>query len=271
MPEKLPISAHVLTWNSAQTLEKALASVARCAEILVIDGGSTDATLEIAEKHGARAVPQRFPGAQGRPLSDFAAARNVGLKNSTQPWVLALDSDEEMSPAAMEELANVTKTSTEPTACLVPRRYVLGDGSVVKFASTYPNERLYFFRTDAVTEWEKPVHERIALKPGTIVRRLEHGSLAPLPPIGAFHSKLSQYARIEGERSIGMGWAAWFKRVWHTLRGRAVATVRILWIWLIPRPGKRLPLKYEIARYWYSWRLLIETFPLTARKKPQAS
>lgn len=267
MSDKLPVSVHVLTWNSAQSLERALASVVRCAEILVIDGGSTDATMEIAEKFDARVLPQRFPGAQGQPLNDFAAARNVGLRNATQPWILALDSDEEMSPAAMEEILAIVKKDDRPAAYRVPRQYVLEDGSVVAFASTYPNERVYFFHKDAVDAWEKPVHERVRLKRDVPVLRLEHGSLAPLPPIGVFHSKLSQYARIEGENAPGKGWGHWLKRVVHTSRSRAIATVRLLWIWLIPRKGKRLPLQYETARYWYAWRLLVETCPLK-KKSP---
>lgn len=256
---KLPVSVHVLTWNSGKTLERALQSVRDCAEILVIDGGSTDDTLAIAEKNGARVLPQRMPGSQGKPLQDFAAVRNVGLQHATQPWLLTLDSDEELSTVAIKDIENACKG--EAAAYLVPRHYTL-HGKTIERASTYPNERIYFFHKDVALQWEKPVHERIALKTGTQIHRLKHGSLAPLPPLSVFYSKLGQYLQIEAAQSRGKGWNHWFtSRLLHTLRSRLIATLRLLKIWLTPG-GKRLPFAYEWARYWYAGQLMVKTCPL---------
>lgn len=263
---KLPVSVHILTWNSAQTLERAIESVRDCAEILVIDGGSQDGTVALAEHLGARVVPQRFPGAQGQPLMNFAAARNIGVEHATQPWILALDSDELMSEDGIKEIHTLIGRGASAGAYRVPRRYVLDDGTVVAHASTYPNERIYFFHRDAVVQWIKPVHERIEVRPNVTIGRLKHGSLAPLPPIGVFTSKLNQYLRIEVEESRGKGWGRWLRRVLHTLRGRSVATVRLLWIWLVPHLGERLPLRYERARFWYSWKLIVMTCPLAGKR-----
>lgn len=260
---KLPVSVHILTWNSSQTLERAVGSVQECAEILVIDGGSQDETVAIAERLGARVLPQRFPGAQGKPLMDFSAARNAGLEQAMQPWILALDSDEVMSREGMEDIQKILENGEQHAAYWVPRHYLLEDDTVIARASTYPNERLYFFRKDAAERWEKPVHERIRLKEGMAVGRLEHGSFAPLPPLSVFYSKLNQYLRIEVEESKGKGWAAWLRRVTHTLRGRAVASLRLLKIWTLPGAGKRLPIQYEMARFWYAWKLILMTCPLS--------
>ncbi len=262
---KLPVSVHILTWNSSQTLERALSSVRECAEILVLDGGSQDETVAIAERLGARVLPQRFPGAQGKPLMDFSAARNVGLEQTTQPWILALDSDELMSPEGMNHIRSIVSVPVPepvPEAYWVPRRYVLENGTVVTRASTYPNERLYFFHKDAIERWEKPVHERVKLKEGMMIGRLRDGSLAPLPPLSVFYSKLNQYLRIEVEEAKGKGWKAWLRQVIHTIRGRAIASLRLLRIWLIPGMGKRLPISYEMARFWYAWKLIVMTCPL---------
>ena len=269
MSKQLPVSVHILTWNSGKTLESALRSVEGCAEILVIDGGSTDDTLPIAERYGARTLPQRFPGAQGQPLMNFAAARTVGLEQATQTWILCLDSDEKMSSDAMEEIsAIVNRTPSKPVpelaAYRVPRQYTLEDGTVVLRASTYPNERIYFFHRDAVERWEKPVHERVVLKPGTMLRRLHSGSLAPLPPLSVFYSKLNQYLRIEVQEAKGKGWELWIRRVLRTLRGRAVASLRLIRIWVLPGNGARLPMSYEMARFWYSWKLIVMTCPLSS-------
>ena len=258
----MPVSVHILTWNSARTLERTLQSVKDCAEVLVIDGGSQDETAQIAERFGARVIPQRFPGEQGQPLMNFSVARNAGLQQASQPWILSLDSDEVMAPEAMKEIKKIV-VDDGPQAFFVPRHYVLKNGSTVDLASTYPNERLYFFKKDAAEEWRKPVHERIALKPNTPIGRLTHGSLAPLAPLSVFRSKLNQYLRIEVEESRGKGWAAWLKRVLHTVRGRLITLIRLAPIWLLPHPGQtRLPFRYEMTRFWYGWKLIVMTCPL---------
>src|SRR3989338_4058331 len=157
MSEKLPVSVHILTWNSGKTLRRAIESVRTCAEILVIDGGSSDDTLRIAQKYGAKIIPQR-DREHGTPLQNFAGARNRGLQHATQPWILSLDSDEYASPELLNDLQH-TVTHGRPCACFVPRKYVLPDGQIVTHATTYPNERIYFFHKDAIAVegWEKRV------------------------------------------------------------------------------------------------------------------
>ncbi len=258
MSEKLPISVHVLTRNSARTLGRALQSLPPCSEILVVDGGSTDGTVDIARSFGARILEERS-GQNGLP--NFAALRNIALRNTTQPWIFILDSDEELSQELRNALMTITASDT-PAAFLVPRHYVDRDGTVVLHASTYPNERVFFFHRDVAEEWIKPVHERIRLKPGTAIRRLQGTSLAALPTIEEFKEKNRRYIAVEVQESRDRGWMHWLRRVAHTLRSRTIATVRLLLIWLIPRRGKRLPLRHELLRYWYAWTLLVQTCPL---------
>ncbi len=257
----LPVSVHILTWNSSKTLEQALQSVLPCAEKLIIDGGSTDDTLKIAEKYGAKVIAQRPDAEQGKALTDFSIARNQGLNAATQPWILALDSDEYASEELMEEVARITQKD-EQAVYYVPRKYVLEDGSIVEYATTYPNERMYFFHKDAVIQWVKPVHERIEVKAGMPVHHLKGASLAPIGTVEEYKLKNLRYLQIEIEKSKGKSVGHWFKhRLWHTFRSRMIALVKLILIWIIPRKGKRLPLKHELVRFWYGWKLIAATFP----------
>ncbi len=256
----VPLSVHILTFNSGATLSRALQSIGNPAEIIVMDGGSTDDTVRIAERFGARVIPQNDTG--GGSITDFSAVRNRALLAATQPWVLTLDSDEVLSPALREEIISIVRNARTPAAFYVPRKYVTEEGSVIDQASTYPNERIYFFHRAAVTRWLKPVHERVELIPGIVTRRLQSPCLAPLPTPEEFKRKNERYIRIEVKASEHDGWIAWLhKRVLHTLRGRAVATARLLSMWIWPKPGKKLPLEHEWLRYWYAWRLMVETCP----------
>lgn len=263
MSEKMPVSVHILTWNSGATLRHCLESIKQCAEILIIDGGSTDGTLSIAEEYGATVIPQRERN-QGTPTRDFAAVRNQGLEHTTQPWILSLDSDESASPALLQEIAVVTATGI-PCACLVPRRYLLPDGRTVTHATTYPNARLYFFHREAVERWEKPVHERPVLKAGFPLHHLRWATLAPLGDLEDYRRKNLRYLAIEQEKDRGKGWWYWIThRVFPTLRSRAIATVRFAWIWLLPHTNTvRLPLQHELLRFWYAWKLIVATCPLS--------
>ena len=140
MSDLIPISVHILTYNSGETLENALMSIKDCEEILVIDGGSTDNTLDIASKYNAKVISQETTG----KITDFSSVRNLALANASKDWIFALDSDEVATEEILESMKEAV-IKNEIAAFYVIRKYVLNDGRVVDFASTYPNKRLYFF------------------------------------------------------------------------------------------------------------------------------
>lgn len=84
------LSAVVLTHNSERTLRACLASLTFADEILVIDDGSTDATVAIAKELGARVISHAMAG-------DFSAQRRFGIQQCCGQWVLFIDSDEVVS------------------------------------------------------------------------------------------------------------------------------------------------------------------------------
>ena len=87
-----PLSVVVTTYNSADTLEACLASVSWADERVVLDSGSTDATLAIAQRHGARVHSQPFAG--------YSAQKQAAIDLARHRWVLLLDSDEALPPQA---------------------------------------------------------------------------------------------------------------------------------------------------------------------------
>ena len=91
MPRK-PFSLVVTTFNNASTLERCLSSAAFADDIVILDSGSADATLDIAKKHNARIFVEPFKGYSGQKQSAIDKARH--------DWVLLLDSDEALVDAA---------------------------------------------------------------------------------------------------------------------------------------------------------------------------
>lgn len=93
---RVPVTVVVPTLNEAPQLPRALESVAWADEIIVVDGGSSDDTPHIARRHGARVLTVRGTTIGGQRNAGIAAARNE--------WILALDADEEATPALRDSL-----------------------------------------------------------------------------------------------------------------------------------------------------------------------
>lgn len=86
------LSAVVTTFNNAPTLERCLASIAFADDLVVLDSGSTDATLEIAAKYKARIFTEPFAG--------YSRQKQSAIDKAQHRWVLLLDADEALTDAA---------------------------------------------------------------------------------------------------------------------------------------------------------------------------
>ncbi len=124
------VSVLILTFNEAAILPQCLAALAWCDDVLVLDSGSTDGTVEIAEKAGARVVHRRF--------DDFASQRNFGLMSGElrNEWVLHLDADEIVTPAFQQRLKDLLP-SAGIDAYRVPSKLIL-HGRWLRYAGMYP-------------------------------------------------------------------------------------------------------------------------------------
>jgi glycosyltransferase involved in cell wall biosynthesis len=108
-----PLSVVVTTLNNAATLERCLASVTWADDIVVLDSGSTDATLEIAARHEARVFAE--------PFRDYSSQKQSAIDKAAHDWVLLLDADEALTDAAR---APVEAALEQPVAAgfRLPRR-----------------------------------------------------------------------------------------------------------------------------------------------------
>ncbi len=110
------ISILILTKNEQQDLPACLESVAWCDDIIVYDSFSTDATVKIAERSGARVVQRVF--------DNWASHQNWGLRNLPfrHPWVFYIDADERMTPELCRQIREAAADPKGKVAFRVQRR-----------------------------------------------------------------------------------------------------------------------------------------------------
>src|ERR1700720_4029492 len=145
------VSAYILAYNEAEKIADAISSVLWADEIVVADSGSTDRTVEIAEKLGARVVQIPFCG--------FGDLRNKAVEQCRFDWIFSLDSDERCTPEVRDEILSILSAEPMRDAYLVPRRNYLM-GRWIKGSGWYPNFRQpQLFRKGAMRYDADPVHE----------------------------------------------------------------------------------------------------------------
>jgi glycosyltransferase involved in cell wall biosynthesis len=148
MPKTL--SVVLITLNEAANLPRTLKSVSWAQEIVVVDSGSTDATLEIARKAGAQVFEEPWKG--------FAAQKNSAIAHASNEWVLSLDADEELSPELVREMQALLANEPSFSAYCIPRlNHFLG--RPLCHGGYWPDPKLRLFRSGAARFAERPVHE----------------------------------------------------------------------------------------------------------------
>jgi glycosyltransferase involved in cell wall biosynthesis len=163
------ISVLVLTLNEEVNIAECLGSVAWADDVLVLDSGSEDATVEIAKENGARVMY--------RPFDNFASQRNYGLEegNLRYDWVLHLDADERVTPDLRDVLQKKARHAAM-RAYRVPSKLMFR-GTWLKYSGMYPTYQVRFGRRDALTFQQVGHGQRSELSPdrlGTIDEPLLH-------------------------------------------------------------------------------------------------
>lgn len=148
MPNTL--SVVLITLNEAANLPRTLARVRWAQEIIVVDSGSTDGTLETARQAGARIFEEPWKG--------FGPQKNSAIARATSDWILSLDADEEVSPELVAEIQALLAGNPLFNAYRVPRlNHFLG--RPLHHGGYWPDLKIRLFRRGAAQFQDRPVHE----------------------------------------------------------------------------------------------------------------
>ena len=114
----LPISAFVICKNEQASIGLCLESLRRCGEVVVVDSGSEDRTLEIIEDFIARGFPIRLIR---REWPGYAVQKQFALDQTTLPWALSVDADEWLDPVLSDALPDLIAVDETVAGWRLPR------------------------------------------------------------------------------------------------------------------------------------------------------
>jgi len=148
----MKITATIITLNEERNIARAIESLRCSDEILIVDSGSVDRTVELAEKLGARVVEAGWRG--------FAGQKNWAAEQAANDWILSLDADEALSEALEAEIWNLKKTGPGYDAYTMQRlaRYL---GRWILHSGWYPDRKVRLYHRQKAKWVGDFVHESV--------------------------------------------------------------------------------------------------------------
>ena len=193
MTRQPSITAAIIALNEEEKLPGLLERLDWVDEIVVVDGGSHDATVGIARRHGCRVV--------SRTLDTFARQRNFAIQLATGDWVLSIDADERPTPRLIDEVRGRIADCRQ-RAFRVPIRSTIFRRPL-RWSGTQDDCPVRLFRRQSA-RWIGDVHEVLAVagRVGRLRHWLEHETLPDLP---TFLAKIERYTTLEAAARVAAG------------------------------------------------------------------
>ena len=156
------LSVCIITFNEEANIGRTLESVKEIAgEIIVVDSGSTDSTVSIAQSYGAKVFVEPWKG--------FALQKNSALDKASCDWILSLDADEEVSRELVESIKAVFKSGNASPAidAYTMNRRNIYLGRWIRHAGYYPDPKMRLVRRELAEFELRAVHEDMKKLPRT--------------------------------------------------------------------------------------------------------
>lgn len=159
--EKINCSVGILTLNCGDTLGRCLESLKDFKEIIICDGNSTDNTLEIATRYGAKIIKQYDSDESNlRCVKDKANVRKKNMDAATYDWYFFMDADDMLLSETTEEIRQIVNSDSGFLIYKMPTKIIIND-KIINFASWYPAYQIRLFKRSAGAKFKGKVHDHI--------------------------------------------------------------------------------------------------------------
>jgi glycosyltransferase involved in cell wall biosynthesis len=180
------VSVTIITLNEAEHIADAIDSASWADEVIVVDSGSTDDTVAIAERKGARVSM--------RPWTGYVDQKNYAADLAKNDWIFSLDADERIPPALASEIQALLRSEPSNRGYRVPR-VTFHLGRWIRTTDFYPDYQTRLYDRRAARWQGRYVHESVRVDgvPGRLSHDLQHYSFRDLSDQIA---RLNQYATL---------------------------------------------------------------------------
>jgi glycosyltransferase involved in cell wall biosynthesis len=197
-----PLSVTIVAQNEERTIGSVLEAVQPIAdEVVFIDSGSTDKTIEIARSYGVRFYHQDWLG--------YSAQKNMAIDLAEGDWILSLDADEVLTPPLVAEIGEVLRGSVgqEIAGFKIPRVLYIGE-TPVRHGGFYPDAQLRLIRKGRGRFAQRIVHEAIRVDGET--RCLKNDMLHyAYKDVAEFAATMDKYARLSAQHYFQQEFKPW--------------------------------------------------------------
>ncbi len=201
----MQLSVVIITYNEEANIGRTLASVQPLVadgkgEIIVVDSGSTDRTVEIAKSYDAKVFVKEWKG--------FAEQKNSAIDKARGDWILSLDADEEVSEGLAKELEEICHGpaddgfGSENGYWIKRRNHFLG--RKIRYGGFWPDPKLRMFRRGMGRVEDRAVHEtfQVTGRLGTLYYPLIHHSY---PTLSDYIEHMNRYSSLGAEMVVAKG------------------------------------------------------------------
>jgi glycosyltransferase involved in cell wall biosynthesis len=193
---KFPLSIAIITKNEEENLRACLQSVAFAGQIVVVDSGSTDATLRIAAEFGCEIYVETWQG--------FGPQKQSAIDKCLESWILVLDADERIPQETADVIKKIVASLPVKEAGFNFPRKNYFQGRWVKHAGWWPDRIIRLFRREAGRMTKATVHEAVEVKGliGSLDAPIEHFTESRLSRI---IQKIDKYSTLGAQEAFKEG------------------------------------------------------------------
>ncbi len=194
--EKVPLSVAIITKNEEENLRTCLQSVAFARQIVVVDSGSTDGTLQIAAEFCCDIYKETWLG--------FGPQKQLAIDKCREQWVLVLDADERIPLETAEMIKNIITDSSKTEAGFSFPRKNYFQGRWIKHAGWWPDRIIRLFRKESGRMTGASVHEAVEVDGlvGALDTPIEHFTESRLSKI---LQKIDRYSTLGAQEAFKEG------------------------------------------------------------------
>ena len=188
-PNKLPITATIITYNEENNIEHTLKSLNICNEIILVDSCSSDKTVNIAMKYTNNIYIRKF--------DNFANQRNFAISKANNDWILRIDADEILTEQLQKKIYDIYNKDDKlnKNCYCVKQRYKFMD-KYLKYSHVADRYVKFLYNTKQF-KFERPVHEHVDVSDWNVINIPEYYMLHDtFKNLESYKNKLDKYANL---------------------------------------------------------------------------